>query len=526
MSSRLLRSAALFSGMTMISRVLGFVRDILIARLFGADAGTDAFLVAFKIPNFLRRLFAEGAFSQAFIPVLSEYKEKQGKEAVRELIQRTSGTLGGILFLVSLVGVLAAPLLILLFAPGFAGDEVKHDLASDMLMLTFPYILFISLVALAGGVLNTYGSFGVPAFTPVFLNLSLIACAIWLAPHMHEPVTALAWGVLIAGVVQLVFQIPFLMRLGLFGLPKWGGQDEGVKRIMALMLPAILGVSVVQINLLVDTIIASFLETGSVSWLYYSDRLVEFPLGVFGVALATVVLPTLSKQVAREDGQGVSETMDWALRWVFLIGVPATLGLVMLAGPMQATLFYYGAFTEKDLQMASLSMMAYSSGLLGFILVKVLAPGFFSRQDTKTPVKIAIKAMVANMVLNLLFVLPMMYYGIPGAHAGLALATALASFVNAGLLYYMLRKEQVFELQSGWLLFLIRVGIAATVMVAAIYLYSPELSEWMIWDGLSRGLWLLAWVVIGMVSYFGTLLLLGVRLKDLLGKPNVNVSEG
>lgn len=525
MSSKLLRSAALFSGMTMISRVLGFIRDILIARLFGADAGTDAFLVAFKIPNFLRRLFAEGAFSQAFIPVLSEYKEQRGKEAVRELVQRTAGTLGGVLFLVSIVGVIGAPLLILLFAPGFAGDEGKHALASDMLMLTFPYIFFISLVALAGGVLNTFGRFGVPAFTPVFLNLSMIGCAVWLAPQMHEPVTALAWGVLIAGIVQLLFQLPFLMRLGVLVLPKWGGQDEGVKRIMVLMIPAIVGVSVVQINLLFDTIIASFLETGSVSWLYYSDRLVEFPLGVFGIALATVVLPTLSKQVAREDSDGFSATMDWALRWVFLLGVPATLGLVMMAGPMLATLFYYGEFNAKDLQMASFSMMAYALGLLGFILVKVLAPGFYSRQDTKTPVKIAIKAMVVGMVLNLLFVVPMVWFDIAGAHAGLALATALSAFINAALLFYVLRKQQVFQLQAGWWLFLMRIVLAATVMGSLLYSYSPELDQWMLWAGWDRALWLFVWVAVGIVSYFVTLLMLGARLRDLLGRPKTVDAE-
>ncbi len=510
----------------MISRVLGFVRDILIARLFGADAGTDAFLVAFKIPNFLRRLFAEGAFSQAFIPVLSEYKEAQGKEAVRELVQRTAGTLGGVLFLVSLLGVIGAPLLILLFAPGFAGDEYKHALASDMLMLTFPYIFFISLVALAGGVLNTFGRFVVPAFTPVFLNLSLIGCALWLAPQMQEPITALAWGVLIAGVVQLLFQIPFLMRLGVFGMPKWGGQDEGVKRIMTLMIPAIIGVSVVQINLLFDTIIASFLETGSVSWLYYSDRLVEFPLGVFGIALATVVLPMLSKQVAREDENGFSATMDWSLRWVFLIAVPATLGLVIMAGPMIATLFYYGEFKARDLEMASLSMMAYGSGLLAFILVKVLAPGFYARQDTKTPVKIAIKAVVIGMGLNVVFVVPMVWFDMAGAHAGLALATACSALINAGLLYYFLRKENIFVLQSGWRSFLLKVAAAALVMSVLLYFYSPALEQWMAWSGWHRAGGLLFWVAAGMASYFTTLLLLGVRVKDLLGRPKNSLSGG
>ncbi len=508
--------------MTMISRILGFARDILIARLFGADAGTDAFLVAFKIPNFLRRLFAEGAFSQAFIPVLSEYKEVRGKEAVRELVQRTAGTLGGVLFVVSLMGVIGAPLLILLFAPGFSGDDYKHALASDMLVLTFPYIFFISLVALAGGVLNTFGRFGVPAFTPVFLNLSLIGCAVWLAPHMQEPIMALAWGVLIAGVVQLLFQLPYLMRLGVLGLPKWDPQDEGVKRIMSLMIPAIVGVSVVQINLLFDTIIASFLETGSVSWLYFSDRLVEFPLGVFGIALATVVLPTLSKQATRDDSAGFSATMDWSLRWVFLIAIPATLGLVMMAGPMLATLFYYGEFGAKDIQMATMSMMAYGSGLLAFILVKVLAPGFYSRQDTKTPVKIAIKAMIIGMLLNVVFVAPMLWFDIAGAHAGLALATAAAACINAALLFYVLRKEKIYKPLPGWSLFLFKISLAASVMALLLYFFSPALRQWMDWPGWDRAFWLAVWVFGSMASYFVTLLLLGIRLKDLLGRPKIS----
>jgi putative peptidoglycan lipid II flippase len=508
--------------MTMISRVLGFVRDMLIARIFGADAGTDAFLVAFKIPNFLRRLFAEGAFSQAFVPLLSEYKEQQDQAAVKALVDKTAGTLGVVLFLVSLLGVIAAPLLIMLFAPGFVDDPQKHGLAADMLRLTFPYLLFISLTALAGGVLNTYGKFGVPAFTPVFLNLSLIGCAVWLAPHMDEPVTALAWGVLIAGVLQLLFQLPFLAKLGFCGWPRWGWKDSGVRRIIKLMGPAILGVSVVQINLLLDTIIASFLVTGSVSWLYFSDRLVEFPLGVFGIALATVVLPSLSKQHARADVGEFSQTMDWALRWVILIGVPATLGLLLLAGPMLATLFYYGEFGRHDLEMASLSLMAYSLGLLGFIMVKVLAPGFYARQDTKTPVKVAVKAMVANMVLNIAFVVPMVWLDVPGAHAGLALATALAAFVNAGLLFYLLRKEGAYQPQAGWGAFGLRVVVAAAAMSLVLLFGVQDIVEWTQWRGWVRAGWMLAWVAAGAGAYFATLFLLGVKPRDVLGKRKVS----
>jgi putative peptidoglycan lipid II flippase len=504
--------------MTLISRVLGFVRDMILARVFGAGMETDAFFVAFKIPNFLRRLFAEGAFSQAFVPVLSEYKEKRDKESVRELVQRTAGTLGGVLFVVTLIGVLASPLLIYLFAPGFSGNEAQHELAAELLQLTFPYILFISLTALAGAVLNTYEHFAAPAFAPVFLNICLIGAALWLAPMMDEPVMALAWGVFASGIVQLLFQLPFLAKRGLLARPRWGWKDSGVRRILKLMGPAILGVSVVQINLLMDTIIASFLVAGSVSWLYFSDRLVEFPLGVFGIALATVVLPSLSKLHANEDKQAFSESMDWALRCVLMLGMPAMLGLFLLAGPILATLFFYDAFDRQDLEMATLSLMAYSLGLVGFIMVKVLAPGFYARQDTKTPVKVAIKAMVANMVMNILFVVPMVWFDIPGAHAGLALATALSAFINAGLLYYLLRQQQVYAPGGGWWVYFGRVVAASVVMTGLILWGSPAIEQWMAWSGMERFLNLMMWVLAGAGVYFLTLFIMGVKPRDLMGR--------
>ena len=417
----LAKSTTVVGGNTLASRVLGFARDVVFARMFGAGAGMDVFVVAFQIPNFLRRLFAEGAFSQAFVPVLAETQSRGSHEDVKVLADRVAGTLGALLFLVTLVGVVAAPLFILLFAPGFSDDPEKLGIASDMLRLTFPYLFFISLTAFAGGILNTYGRFGVPAFTPVFLNLVLIAAAIWISPRFEDPIFGLAIGVFVAGIVQLGFQLPFLRALGLLPRPRWGWHHPGVRRIGRLMLPAILGSSVAQINLIVDRVIASFLVTGSISWLYYSDRLLEFPLGIFGIALATVILPGLSRRHAERSMAAFSATLDWALKLVAVIALPAAVGLFMLAGPMIATLFQYGEFTPTDTQMARLSLMAYSVALVGFTLVKVLSPGYFSRQDIRTPVRVSIRAMFVNIGLNVVFVVPMIMLGIPGAHAGLAL---------------------------------------------------------------------------------------------------------
>ncbi|MBD3669773.1 MAG: murein biosynthesis integral membrane protein MurJ [Gammaproteobacteria bacterium] len=494
MSKGLFKSTAVVGAMTMLSRVLGFARDMVLARLFGASAGTDAFFVAFKIPNFMRRLFAEGAFSQAFIPVLSEYKTQREHEEVRRLVGDVIGTLGGFLFLLTAIGVLTAPWLIYVFAPGFADEPAKIALAGDMLRLTFPYLLFISLTALFGGVLNTYGKFAVPAFTPVLLNLSLIGAAIWLAPQMDRPIVALAWGVFIAGLAQLLFQLPYVARLKLLSWPRWSWKESGIRRIIKLMLPAIFGSSVAQINLLFDTLLASLLVTGSVSWLYYSDRLVEFPLGVFGIALATVILPSLSQRHAEKSADAFSHTMDWALRWVMLIGTPAMVGLLILSGPILTTLFQYGEFTPQDVEMARLSLMAYSIGLLGFILVKVLAPGYFSRQDTTTPMKIGVKAMLANMVLNVVFVVPMMIYAIPGAHAGLAAATACAAFINAGLLYRGLRVEGVYRPEPGWWKLFVRVIVANGLMAGVIWYGAGDLAQWFEFSAWQRAQELMTWV--------------------------------
>ncbi|MCB1759179.1 MAG: murein biosynthesis integral membrane protein MurJ [Gammaproteobacteria bacterium] len=500
----MLRSLAKVGSNTLLSRVLGFVRDLVFAHMFGASAGTDAFFVAFKIPNFLRRLFAEGAFSVAFVPVLTEYKEKRGFEQLKRFIDRIAGTLGAVLLGITLLGVLGAPLLIVLFAPGFIGADEKLALASEMLRLTFPYLLFISLTALAGGILNAHNRFGVPAFTPVLLNISLISCALWLSPQMTHPIVALAWGVLFAGVAQMLFQVPFLRQLKLLPRFTFAPRDEGVKRVGRLMLPALFGVSVTQLNLLLDTLIASFLVTGSISWLYYSDRLMEFPLGVLGVALGTVILPSLSRNHAAESPEQFSVTIDWALRWALLLGVPAAVGLFILSGPMIATLFQSQVFTAEDVAMAQRSLMAYSLGLVAFILIKVLAPGYYARQDTRTPVRIAVIAMSANMALNIALVFPL-------AHAGLALATTLSASLNAFLLFRGLRRERVYLPQPGWLLLLLRGLLASALLGVLLYWGAGALDEWT-QAGSSAKIWrLLTLIAGGAIAYFAALFLLGIR---------------
>lgn len=486
---KLLRSTVVVSGNTMLSRVTGLLRDILLARAFGASAAFDAFLVAFRIPNFLRRLFAEGSFSLAFVPVFAEYKERGDEAALRELTERVAGTLAGVLTVVTVIGVLAAPLLVMLFAPGFLADTEKYELTAGMLRVTFPYILFISLAALAQGILNSYGRFGVPAFTPVLLNLSLITAALWLAPQMEQPITALAWGVFIAGIAQLAIQLPFLKRLGLLPRPRWGWRDSGVRRILKLMLPTLFGSSVAQINLLFDTLVASFLVTGSVTWLYWSDRLVELPLGVFGIALATVILPRLSSDHATAATGRFRDALDWAARWVVVITIPAAVGLITVGGPILATLFRYGAVTDNDILMASFSLAAYAIGLPAYTLVKVLAPGFFARQDPKTPVKIGIAAMLVNMLLNVVFVLIILKTVGVAAHSGLALASALAAFVNAGTLFLVLRRRGWWRSRPGWPALLFRVFLASAVMGAVGWTLSGSLEVWLaasLWGRVAR----------------------------------------
>ncbi|MEN9434437.1 MAG: murein biosynthesis integral rane protein MurJ [Pseudomonadota bacterium] len=515
--SRLLRSGAVISAMTMISRVMGLVRDQIVARYFPVDGATDAFFVAFKIPNLLRRMFAEGAFSLAFVPILSEYKEKQSREALQNLIDHVAGALALILFIITVIGIIAAPLLIWVFAPGFgAKPDAQPELAAELLRITFPYILFISLAALVTGILNTFSKFAIPALTPVLLNIIMIIAAVWAAPYFDQPIVALAWGVFFAGIAQLVFQLPTLYKLGLMPKFKYQRGHEGVSRIMKLMLPAIFGSSVAQLNLLLNTIIASYLVVGSVSWLYFSDRFVELPLAIVGVAIGTVILPRLSSNHATKDETEFRQTLDWALRLGLIIALPATLGLILLAKPILATVMMYGAYTWRDVEMSGLSLMTYSIGLPAFILVKLLAPGFYSRQDTKTPVRIGVIAVVSNMIFNVLIVLPWYWFELPGAHAGLALATALAGFVNAGLLFIALRREQVLSTQQGWGKYVMQLVLACLVSGLIVWLLTPADSWWQTASALYRIGALLGLLIVSVVSYLVTLQLTGMKLRQML----------
>jgi putative peptidoglycan lipid II flippase len=515
----LLRSTVAVGGMTILSRILGLVRDIVFARFFGASLVMDAFFVAFKIPNIFRRFFAEGAFSAAFVPVFAEYDETRDRAEVQELINQVTGTLGLVLFVFTAIGVIAAPALIAVFGMGWLwspapADADKYALAVDMLRFTFPYLFFISLTALAGGILNTYHRFAAPAFVPALLNIVLIIFAVWIAPHADRPGIVLAIGVFVAGLVQLLFMLPFLAALRLVPVPRWGGRDPGVRKIVRLTLPVIFGSSVAQISILFDTLIASFLVTGSISWLYFSDRLMEFPLGVFGIALATVILPNLSRLHAAQSTERFTATLDWAVRLAILIAAPAAVGLFVLAGPALATIFYGGLFDASDVNMARLSLMAYAAGLLGFTLVKVLAPGYFARQHTRQPVRIGLVALALNMVLNIALVVPWVRSGTAGPHTGLALATSVSAFVNAGLLYRGLFKAGILRPTPGWFRLLLNVAVACALMAALIIYFLPPLDLWLQSSVLTRCLWLTAAVLGGATAYVAVLFAVGVRAAD------------
>ncbi|HHF2877274.1 TPA: murein biosynthesis integral membrane protein MurJ [Vibrio diabolicus] len=515
MSKRLLKSGMIVSAMTFISRVLGLVRDVVVANLMGAGASADVFFFANKIPNFLRRLFAEGAFSQAFVPVLTESHAQGDMDKTRELIARAAGTLGVIVSIVTILGVLGSGVVTAVFGFGWFLDWVhggpaaaKFELASVMLKITFPYLWFITFVALSGAILNTLGKFAVSSFTPVFLNVMIILAAWFISPQMEMPEIGLSIGVFLGGLVQFLFQIPFLIKAGVMVKPKWGWRDPGVVKIRTLMIPALFGVSVSQINLLFDTFIASFLQTGSISWLYYSDRLLEFPLGLFGIAIATVILPALSRKHVDAQSEGFAQTMDWGVRMVILLGLPAMLGLMVLAKPMLMVLFMRGEFSPQDVHQASLSLFAYASGLLNFMLIKVLAPGYYSRQDTKTPVKYGIIAMVTNMVFNAIFAY---FYG----YVGLAIATALSAFVNMALLYRGLHIAGVYQITKRTVFFIIRLVIAGAAMVAAILWQLEDMSVWLDWSFAHRSGVLGMLIGLGAVVYLVVLFLTGARLKDL-----------
>ena len=504
----LLKAAASVSGMTLLSRITGFVRDVLLAVFFGAGMAMDAFVVAFRIPNLLRRLFAEGAFSQAFVPVLGEYRERRGEEATRQLAGRVLAVLAAVLFVVTLAGVVAAPAIVYLSAAGFAQDADKFDLTVQMVRICFPYILFISLVAFSAGLLNTYGGFKAPAFTPVLLNLSFIAFALLVAPRLAQPIVALAWAVFFGGLAQLAFQIPFLKRIGMLPAPKWDPRDEGVIRILKLMAPAALGVSVAQVSLLINTQIASFLGQGAVSWLYYADRLMEFPSGMLGVALGTVLLPSLVRHHQADDPESYSRLLDWGLRMAMLLAAPAAVALGLMAIPLVTTLFWHGeVFTRHDAIMTRHALIAYATGLLGIILVKVLAPGFYARQNIRTPVKVAIVTLAVTQLLNLAFV-PWL------GHTGLALAIGLAACLNAGWLGWLMYRSGAWRPEPGWAAFLMKLAVALYLMGGAIWYTVGRESSWFEITAAARAAKLALVVASGAAAYFLALGLMGLRPRQ------------
>ncbi|HKO87685.1 MAG TPA: murein biosynthesis integral membrane protein MurJ [Burkholderiales bacterium] len=505
----LLKALATVSGFTFVSRVLGLARDSFIAALFGASAATDAFVIAFRIPNLLRRLFAEGAFSQAFVPVLAEYKSRRGEADTKILIDHVATTLAVILVVATIIGMLGATFIVYVTAPGFADEPEKFALTVTMLRITFPYILFISLVALAGGILNTWSRFAVPAFTPTLLNVAFIAGALLFADYFDPPILVLAWAVFAGGLLQLFFQIPALLRIGMFPRLRFNPADPGVRRILLLMVPALLGVSIAQVSQLLNTIFASFLPSGSVSWLYYADRLMEFPTGLLGVALGTILLPSLAKYHSEKNESEYSALLDWGLRLTLMLTLPAALALALLSVPLVSSLFHYGKFSALDLAMTREALIAYSAGLLGLILVKILAPGFYARQDIRTPVKIAIVTLVATQLMNFAFYKPL-------AHAGLALSIGLGACLNAALLFTLLRKRGIYKPQPGWAKFIWKLLIALALMGAVLFFINRPDAWWVEAHLLERVLMLSLLVVTGVAVYFCALWLLGFRVRDFM----------
>lgn len=516
------KSASLVSLLTLASRIAGLVRELLIAATFGASALTDAFNVAFRIPNLLRRLFAEGAFSQAFVPVLAATRAKEGDAATRVLVDKVATVMAWALLVTSVLGVLAAPWLVWAMAAGLKQNPEGFETAVVLTRWMFPYIAFMSLVALAAGILNTWQRFAVPAATPILLNLSMIAATWWGAPWLGrlgwEPIYALGIGVMLGGVLQLAVQLLALKRLGL--LPRialsprairsaWG--YSGTQNILKLMLPALLGVSVAQISLLINTQIASHLTTGSVSWLTFADRLMEFPTALLGVALGVVLLPQLSAAQAGNDLTRYSGLLDWGLRLVVLLAVPSAVALLAIAEPLVAVLYNYGAFTAHDVRQTSLALMGYGVGLLGLIAIKVLAPGFYARQDIKTPVKIAIVVLVLTQCMNVLLVPHL-------AHAGLALSIGLGALINAIWLLIGLIRRGAYQPSEGWLRFSLQV-LAASALLAVYLLWASAQVNWVHDVHIGRRALSLVLLIGGAgVVYFGALMLAGVQLRQFVRK--------
>ena len=503
----LLKSLATISSLTLVSRILAFVRDVLIARIFGAGMANDAYIIATRLPNLLRRLFAEGAFSQAFVPIFGEYKNRRGHEETQLLVDHVTTMLAIILFVVTLIGIIAAPILVYITAPGFIKDAAKFDLTVQMLRITSPYIFFISLVAVAAGILNTYNKFWVPAFAPVLLNICLIGGALWLTPYFEQPIVGLAWAWFVAGFVQLAFQIPFLKKIGMLPSIRFNWNDAGMWRVIKQMGPAVFGVSIGQISLIINTIFASLLVTGSVSWLYYADRLMEFPSGVLGAALGTILLPSLSKCHANNNTTEYSRLLDWGLRLTIMLTLPAALALGMISVPLLATFFQHGAFAAHDVLMTSRALIGYSVGLVGLILVKILAPGFYARQDIRTPVKIGIVTLLATQAMNALFIGWIQ-------HAGLALSIGLGACLNSAILFHYLRKRGIYQPEPGWAKFFAKVCVAMLALAITLWFGMGTEQSWLTGSGWSRILRLSALVSAGVVVYFAVLAVLGFRPKD------------
>lgn len=505
-SMNLLKSLATVSGLTLVSRILAFGRDVLIASVFGAGIANDAYVLATRLPNLLRRMFAEGAFSQAFVPIFGEYKQRRGQDETKLLVDHVTTMLALILLVVTVLGIVAAPLIIYLTAPGFLEDPAKFDLTVQMLRITSPYIFFISLVAVAAGILNTYNKFWVPAVAPILLNICLIGGVLWLTPYFAQPVIALAWAWFIAGFVQLAFQVPFLKKIGMMPTLRLSLRDPGMWRVIKQMGPAMFGVSISQISLILNTVIASFFVAGSVSWLYYADRLMEFPSGMLGAALGTILLPSLSKCFAANNMQEYSKLLDWGLRLTMLLALPAALALGLIAVPLLSTFFQRGAFTAQDVVMTSHALIGYSVGLLGILLVKILAPGFYARQNIRTPVKIGIITLVATQAMNVLFV-----YFLQLQHAGLALSIGLGACLNSAILFYFLRKGGIYQPEPGWGIFMVKITVAVGVLAVTLWFAMGSQASWLTGDGWSRVLRLSLLVGGGMLAYFAALAVLGFR---------------
>ena len=513
----LLRSTAIFSGMTLLSRIAGFARDVVQAQLFGAGGIVDAFAVAYRIPNYLRRIFAEGSFASAFVPVLSELRQRNDPAALKDFLDHVAGALCAVVLVVSGLGMLAAPLVVAVIAPGSLDDPAKFQLTSDLLRIVFPYLALVSMTALAGAVLNSFQRFALPAVTPVLHNLAVIAAMLWLSPLLETPIKALAWGVLAAGFLQLLLLWPAMGRLGLPPRLRLKINHPGVRKVGRLMLPTLFSSSVAQLNLIVGTLFASLLVDGSQSWLYYSDRLIEFPLGLFGVALATVILPHLSRRSADADAEGYASALDWGLRTVLLLAIPAALGLALLAEPLAATIFERGEFNAADSRMTALSLVAMSLGIPGFMASKVLLSAFYSRQDTRTPMKAAIRTVLINVALTAALVTPLWLGGVPGAHAGIALATGLAGLANAWLLWRALCHDTRFQLGAGWGRHLLRIGVASLALAAAVLGADHAIGDWRAWSGEWRWLLMLGVVAAGAAAYGLGLLASGWRPRELRG---------